>query len=143
MRKFAWRRPALRPVHLFILALIVLGLLVRALGFHPGPADPPVRSPSQDVLPCSDLEIDPQAAHDLQAADRQGIESPMAAEATDTQENSGSEQAVVGPLHGNQNSKIFHLPGCRNYACKACTQVFQSREEALAAGYRPCRQCAQ
>lgn len=51
------------------------------------------------------------------------------------------EQATSGSIHGNVQSRIFHLPECRNYDCKSCTQAFHSREAALAAGYRPCKQC--
>ncbi|MBN1253946.1 MAG: thermonuclease family protein [Deltaproteobacteria bacterium] len=43
--------------------------------------------------------------------------------------------------HGNTQSHIFHGPGCRYYNCKSCTAVFRSREEAINAGYRPCKVC--
>ncbi len=43
--------------------------------------------------------------------------------------------------HGNTNSRIFHAPSCPDYNCKRCTRVFQSREAAVAAGFRPCGQC--
>ena len=43
--------------------------------------------------------------------------------------------------HGNVKSHVFHRPGCRYYFCKNCTMAFTSREQALAAGYRPCKVC--
>jgi len=43
--------------------------------------------------------------------------------------------------HGNTKSKIFHSSSCRYYNCKNCTRVFNSREEAINAGYRPCKVC--
>ncbi|MBN1570722.1 MAG: thermonuclease family protein [Acidobacteria bacterium] len=43
--------------------------------------------------------------------------------------------------HGNTNSRVFHAPSCRNYNCKNCTRELRSREEALAAGFRPCGIC--
>lgn len=43
--------------------------------------------------------------------------------------------------HGNVQSHIFHGPGCRYYDCKACSAVFESREAAIKAGYRPCKVC--
>ena len=46
-----------------------------------------------------------------------------------------------GGYHGNVKSHVFHRSGCRYYNCKNCTAVFQSREEAIAAGYRPCKVC--
>jgi len=49
---------------------------------------------------------------------------------------SGGEQ-----YSGNVKSGIFHNSGCRYYNCKNCTAVFNSREEAIKAGYRPCKVC--
>ncbi|EPR42781.1 Ada metal-binding domain-containing protein [Desulfovibrio sp. X2] len=49
--------------------------------------------------------------------------------------------AAAGPYHGNVKSRIFHAPSCRYYDCGACSAVFSSREQALAAGYRPCKVC--
>ena len=43
--------------------------------------------------------------------------------------------------HGNTQSKIFHAPGCCYYNCKKCSAVFSSRQEAIDAGYRPCKRC--
>ncbi|WP_246803911.1 Ada metal-binding domain-containing protein [Desulfosarcina cetonica] len=43
--------------------------------------------------------------------------------------------------HGNVDSHIFHKPSCRYYNCKKCTKKFTSREDAIEAGYRPCKVC--
>jgi len=43
--------------------------------------------------------------------------------------------------HGNTQTHKFHRPGCRYYNCKNCTAVFHSREEAINAGYKPCKVC--
>jgi methylphosphotriester-DNA--protein-cysteine methyltransferase len=43
--------------------------------------------------------------------------------------------------HGNVRSKIFHRAGCRYYNCGNCVAVFATRQEALQAGYRPCKIC--
>jgi endonuclease YncB( thermonuclease family) len=51
------------------------------------------------------------------------------------------KEQLSGQYHGNVKSNIFHRPGCRYYNCKDCTAVFRSREEAIEAGYRPCRVC--
>ena len=48
---------------------------------------------------------------------------------------------ATGPYHGNTNSHKFHAPSCRYYNCPHCTRIFYSREEAIAAGYVPCRVC--
>jgi len=66
---------------------------------------------------------------------RRGIKKLSAAEETST----NADAAVV--YHGNTGSKIFHRPGCANYTCKRCTVIFNSREEAIAAGYKPCGIC--
>jgi len=48
-------------------------------------------------------------------------------------------QTVI--YHGNIKSHIFHQPDCRYYNCKNCTAIFNTRERAIAAGYRPCKIC--
>lgn len=50
--------------------------------------------------------------------------------------------AVDQPVyHGNIMSKVFHLPGCAYYDCDNCSAIFNSREEAVRAGYKPCKKC--
>jgi micrococcal nuclease len=46
-----------------------------------------------------------------------------------------------GVYHGNQKSHVFHGPNCRQFNCKNCTVIFDNREEAIAAGFRPCGGC--
>ncbi len=43
--------------------------------------------------------------------------------------------------HGNIESRIFHAPECKAYNCNNCTAIFHSREEAIEAGYKPCKTC--
>jgi endonuclease YncB( thermonuclease family) len=43
--------------------------------------------------------------------------------------------------HGNTQSHIFHSAGCKHFNCKACTASFSGRDEAITAGYRPCKAC--
>ncbi len=43
--------------------------------------------------------------------------------------------------HGNVRSRVFHSPACPHYDCPDCTRRFGSRDEALAAGFRPCGRC--
>jgi micrococcal nuclease len=47
----------------------------------------------------------------------------------------------VGPFHGNTDSRIFHRPGCAYYKCATCTRKFTARDEAIKAGYKPCKVC--
>ncbi|EMS78418.1 thermonuclease family protein [Desulfotignum phosphitoxidans] len=50
-------------------------------------------------------------------------------------------KAVSGVYHGNTRSMVFHQSSCEHFNCKNCTEVFDSRETALKAGYRPCGGC--
>ena len=59
---------------------------------------------------------------------------------TITTELKQSQQTEI-VYHGNVRSKIFHQPGCRYYNCKNCVAIFNSRDEAIEAGYRACRVC--
>jgi micrococcal nuclease len=45
-------------------------------------------------------------------------------------------------LHGNENSLVYHRPGCPQYRCRRCTRRFATEEEARAAGFKPAGCCA-
>jgi len=47
----------------------------------------------------------------------------------------------TGSYHGNTSSKVFHQSSCKAYNCKNCTEVFQNRDLAIKAGYKPCGTC--
>lgn len=49
----------------------------------------------------------------------------------------------TGPIIGNANSKIYHLPGCPSYARvgERNRTPFATEAEAVAAGFRPARNC--
>jgi micrococcal nuclease len=47
----------------------------------------------------------------------------------------------AGPFHGNLSSRVYHAAGCPDYNCSNCTQLFSTRREAEAAGYRPHNTC--
>lgn len=53
------------------------------------------------------------------------------------------EETVDAKIKGNQNSMIYHLPGCASYNRIADKNVvwFKTKEEAEAAGYRIARNC--
>lgn len=44
-------------------------------------------------------------------------------------------------VHGNISSLIFHGYQCRYYNCSNCVKEFNSRDDALSEGYRPCKIC--
>ncbi|SDU27477.1 thermonuclease family protein [Desulfobacula phenolica] len=56
-------------------------------------------------------------------------------------ENSEVQPVVAGEYHGNISSRKFHRPGCKYYNCSKCTRVFNSRYQAISAGYEPCKIC--
>jgi len=70
-----------------------------------------------------------------------GFLSAAAFSPTSTKKEMKQPSATGGIYHGNTKSKIFHKSSCRYYDCKNCTRVFYSREEAINAGYRPCKIC--
>jgi len=52
-----------------------------------------------------------------------------------------SAPAQAPAYHGNFHSHIFHRQSCRFFDCQACTVAFNSRDDAIKAGYRPCKVC--
>ena len=48
-------------------------------------------------------------------------------------------QSIV--YHGNISTKVFHKPSCAYYDCENCTVSFNTRQEAVNAGYTPCKKC--
>jgi micrococcal nuclease len=56
-------------------------------------------------------------------------------------DTSKSKAIVPGAYHGNTRSMVFHQSSCKHFNCKNCTEVFDSREAAIKAGYRPCGNC--
>lgn len=48
---------------------------------------------------------------------------------------------LTEPYHGNVKSKKFHRQDCRYYSCRNCLAQFQTREDAIKAGYIPCKVC--
>lgn len=53
---------------------------------------------------------------------------------------SGNMHASAG-YSGNVKSGVFHRSSCKHFRCKNCTRTFSSRQQALAAGFRPCGNC--
>ena len=52
---------------------------------------------------------------------------------------------AIGPIIGNRNSKIYHLPNCPDYSkvSERNRVPFKTETEAQAAGYRKARNCSQ
>lgn len=54
---------------------------------------------------------------------------------------SAQPSAISGQYIGNKNSHKFHLPTCRHLPDEKNRIYFKSKDEALAAGYTPCKVC--
>lgn len=76
--------------------------------------------------------------------------APAAQEADSAPATGAAPAKTAGPaaqesagqaVHGNPDSKIYHLPSCRYYGSKGASKTFATVEEAQAAGYRPCKTC--
>ncbi|MFC1524626.1 hypothetical protein ACFL6N_07540 [Thermodesulfobacteriota bacterium] len=60
------------------------------------------------------------------------------------EEESGKKTAAItaaGLFHGNEKSHVFHDSTCTYYSDKNCTAKFVSREDAIVAGFKPCKLC--
>jgi len=42
---------------------------------------------------------------------------------------------------GNTNTKVFHKEGCSNLPSKSNRIIFDSRADAISAGYSACKKC--
>lgn len=62
---------------------------------------------------------------------------PIESEKTKTEKLSGE----MPKLLGNTGSLVFHHPDCKYSTSKNCTAVFNTREDALQEGYKPCGTC--
>lgn len=52
-----------------------------------------------------------------------------------------SSAGSAGGYIGNRNSKKFHLPSCSTLPAEQNRVYFKTREEAINAGYSPCKRC--
>ena len=52
-----------------------------------------------------------------------------------------SNKITSSIYRGNTRSFVFHRNTCEHFNCKNCIETFQRRDEAIAAGFRPCGKC--
>jgi endonuclease YncB( thermonuclease family) len=59
------------------------------------------------------------------------------------QQNRAQPEPVTEPTvyKGDASTNLFHKPGCRYYGSKLCVAEFDSREEAIEGGFKPCEVC--
>ena len=71
-----------------------------------------------------------------------GLMASSGAPAAWGQEKQEAKPLVAAkPYHGNVKTKKFHRHGCRYYSCRNCLANFKTREQAIKAGYYPCKVC--
>jgi competence protein ComEC len=61
-----------------------------------------------------------------------------------TEEHAGpAASAATGETYyiGNKRSKVFHRPSCHTLPSTKNQVIFRTRDEAIAQGYRPCKNC--
>jgi competence protein ComEC len=75
------------------------------------------------------------------ATDAQGIASPVTRAPDGQDDLSGGSLTSVQAYIGNANSKKFHLPACSKLPAEQNRVPFDSRKEAIDAGYEPCGTC--
>ena len=53
-----------------------------------------------------------------------------------------SSEAIQSSFIGNKNSQIFHTLECNSLPSQQNRLIFESREDAIRAGYRACQRCS-
>lgn len=94
------------------------------------------------VEPVLQIQPDKQAAA-KPVAQKQNLSEPkkQAASRAKKDRTQTQELAANARYSGNVKTRKFHNPGCRFYNCRDCVRSFNSRNDALAAGYDACGKC--
>lgn len=77
------------------------------------------------------LLLAPCAVVNAPAATPQGKPAPTAP----------AVQKQASGFRGNPDTKVYHNSGCRHFNSKGASKVFATPQEAVKAGYRPCKVC--
>ena len=73
---------------------------------------------------------------------KEATSNATAGKATTASEKAAPAKKVVeGDFHGNTEGHIFHKSSCKFYKSKNSTAIFKTRDEAIKAGYKPCKIC--
>jgi competence protein ComEC len=60
---------------------------------------------------------------------------------TDKTDSSGSGTGTASYYIGNKNSKVFHLPTCKNLPAEQNQVILSDYDTAIGEGYKPCSNC--
>ncbi len=134
-----------RPI-IFIVILLGLFLLLTACGG--GGIDPPdqVDPARVDPQPSQAAVTETDIAKSVQPADQSQVTAAQTSQADleNPEDTEGLTDVDMSYTYmGNANSMILHLTTCNSAAqTKVSNRVyFDSREEAVEAGYVPCKRC--
>ena len=83
------------------------------------------------LTPCASADVFAASSQDTAPAVRQ--KDPSAGAPAVQQKGSG--------FRGNPASKVYHNAGCRYFNSKGASKTFATSQEAVKAGYRPCKVC--
>jgi hypothetical protein len=88
------------------------------------------------------VEIEPV---EIEPVETESVETePVETEPVETEPAGTPANKSTGPgpqLFGNTDSLVFHTPDCRYSKNKHCTAIFNTRENAIQEGYKPCGVC--
>lgn len=85
------------------------------------------------------LLLTPCTATDILAASAQGNTPAVQQKAAPA--GAPAMQQKGSGFRGNPSSKVYHNSGCRYFNSKGASKTFATQQEAVKAGYRPCKVC--
>lgn len=131
-----------------IIIVILLGLSVLATACGGGSIDPPDQADPVrvDPQPSQATVTEADIARSVQPSDQSQVTAAQTSQAAldDPEDPEGLTDVDMSYTYmGNANSMILHLTTCNSAAqTKVSNRVyFDSREEAIEAGYVPCKRC--
>ena len=128
---------------LCVLALILVPRLRRTSylqGFSEGRSS--VSEAAVDASPAETENIPQRTLPAAQESASAETEAPMTTSSIASSDPEPSDTVPYSDLYiGNKNSKKFHLPTCASLPAERNQVFFDSREEAINAGYSPCSLC--
>ena len=105
----------------------------------PLPNPPPKTVPAGGTTP---EETEPVETESKEAETEKAKTVETKLSDTDPEENITDKPDDDAPqLMGNTGTLVFHSPDCQYSKSKKCTAVFNTREEAIQEGYKPCGTC--
>ncbi len=111
----------------------------------PGITETPLPNPSPEIVPAGGDKPEETEPIETESKEAKTAETkPVVTKVSDTE----PEENITGKptdddqqLMGNTGSHVFHRSDCKFSKTQKCTAVFNTREEAIQEGYKPCGTC--